>query len=194
MPSSARRRHEIHVMIAMAIYVVVLLAIWPLARTATAPSVKLACALAPVVPLLYVIGHMAHHILRSDELEQRLHLIGLGFAVVVLSVYGVVTGFLAVSQLLSPEASAAALIWIFPLLMAAYSGARALAGRHYGAGWCDGEGVARHVRWLYAAGVFGAVAGYDWWRGRDGGVAILMAVLALACVTRGLWLRQRHRA
>ncbi len=189
----SKRRYEIQIMLAMAIYVVVLLAVWPLARGVDAFMPKLACTLAPVLPLVYVIGVMAQRIARSDELEQRTHLIGLGVAVAVISLYGMVAGFLAVAELLSPRATAAALLWVFPLLVMIYSIARALASRHYGSGLCDGDSLASELRWLYVAAVFAAVGGWSWWREGGNRAAAIMLVAAVLCVAGAVFQRQRRR-
>jgi hypothetical protein len=197
MVQMSRKNYQYRVLAAMAIYVAVLLVVWPLARSAATTWLKLAYALAPVPPILYVIWLMARRVLTGDELEQRTHLIGLGVAAAVLSVYGIVTGFLAASNVWSPHWSAAALIWIFPLLIVVYTATRAYAARRYGGGACDEAGLSREANFLYLAAVFAAIAGYVYWsRGdpRDAGFAVGMAAGTFGCaIVVALWRRLRKR-
>src|SRR5215469_7471415 len=150
----SEQSHQRRVMIAMAIYVAVFLWVWPLARSADGLWLKTAYALAPVPPILYVIWLMARRVLTSDELEQRTHLIGLGVATAVLSVYGIVSGFLAAAHVFDLDWAAAALVWIFPLLIVVYSATRAWAARRYGGGACDEDGMPRAIQFLYLAVIF----------------------------------------
>jgi hypothetical protein len=154
-------------MIAMAIYVVVLLWAWPLARATGDAWTRSAYALAPVVPLLYAIWQMARRVLAGDELEQRTHLIGLGVAATAVSVFGIVSGFLAAAHVLSQDWSAAALVWIFPFMVVVYAVARFYAARRYGSGACDEEDVSRAERFLYTAAIFAAIAAYAYWCKND---------------------------
>ena len=100
-------------MLAMAAYLIVVLLVWPLARTVASLPLKVLCALAPMVPLVVAIGIMARRILHSDELEQRTHLVGLSVASVVVAVFSMVGGFLATAKLLSLDTCANLLLWIF---------------------------------------------------------------------------------
>jgi hypothetical protein len=186
--------HQRRVMIAMAVYVAVLLWVWPLARAAEAALPKTAYALTPVPPLLYVIWLMARRVLAGDELEQRTHLIGLGVAAAAVSIYGIVGGFLAAAHVLTPEASAAALVWIFPLLVVVYAAARAHAARRYGGACADADASAA-LRFLYLAAIFAAIAAWVHLRhgdAGDAGLAAGMAVVMLGCAAF-LALRQRLR-
>lgn len=182
-------------MIAMAIYVAVFLWVWPLARSADSVWLKAAYALAPVPPVVYVIWLMARRVLGGDELEQRTHLIGLSVAAGVVSVYGIVSGFLAAAHVLGADWSAAALVWIFPLLVVVYASARGYAARRYGSGACDDAETSRAVQFLYLAVVFAAIAAYIYWRkgdAQDTGLAGGMAVGMLVCATF-FAIRQRLR-
>ena len=72
------RAYQLRVSVAMTLYVVAMLGVWPVARAAPALWLKASLTLVPVVPMLYVIGLLARKIAQSDELEQRTHLVGLG--------------------------------------------------------------------------------------------------------------------
>jgi len=188
-------------MIAMTVYVVVLLGVWPLAKVATESLPKIGYALAPVVPLLYVIWLMAQKILHSDELEQRTHLIGIGIAAAVVSIVGIVSGFLAAANVMTLDAAAAVLMWIFPVLMATYGIARSVAARRYGSAACDeDERMPLYIRLLWAAALFGAAGAYVHFRSGHADVAVTMSGMAVALgagsaffATRRWWRRRAHR-
>lgn len=189
----SRQAHQRRIMIAMAIYVVVLLLVWPLARSESALWLKAMYALAPVPPILYVIWLMARWVLASDELEQRTHLIGLGVAAAVVSIFGIVTGFLAVAHVFTLDWAAVALIWIFPLLIVVYSVARAWAARRYGGGACDEDSMPRAIQFLYLAVIFAAVAAYVYWRKGDTEDAATAAGMAAGMLGGALFFALRER-
>jgi hypothetical protein len=180
-------------MIAMAIYVAVFLWVWPLARTADTLWLKAAYALAPVPPVVYVIWLMARRVLGGDELEQRTHLIGLGVAAAAVSVYGIVSGFLAAAHVIGADWSAAALVWIFPLLVVVYASARAYAARRYGGGACDEDDVSRAVKFLYLAVIFAAIAAYVYWRKGDADGTGLAAGMAAGMLASAAFFAIRQR-
>ena len=182
----------------MTIYVALLLLVWPLARDADTAWLKVVCALAPVIPVLYVIALMARKILHSDELEQRTHLIGLGVATAVVSVFSLIGGFLAAAKVLSADVSALILLWVFPLLVATYSGVRGWVARRYGGDGCDEDGWSTSTRFLMAAVLLGAVAVYaefirhdDYLAGIAAGMASTFVVVALFRGWRE-WSKQRQ--
>jgi hypothetical protein len=185
-------------MIAMSVYVALLLLVWPLARETAALPFKILCALAPVVPLLYVIALMARRILQSDELEQRTHLIGLGVATAVISIFCIAGGFLAVSKVITQDVAGLVLLWVFPILVLTYSGARAWVARRYGGGGCDDEESPLYQRFLAAAALVAAVAAYAYFYKHDlfmTDFALGMAsALALGALVFGLrqWSKRRH--
>jgi small-conductance mechanosensitive channel len=191
----SQQSHQRRIMIAMAIYVAVFLWVWPLARSTDALWLKAAYALAPVPPLLYVIWLMARRVLAGDELEQRTHLIGLGVAAAAVSIFGIVSGFLAAAHVLSLDWTATALVWIFPLLVVVYSAARAYAARRYGGSACDDVEMSSALRFLYLAVLFAAIAACVYWRKGDAdgaGLAAGMAAGMLSCAAF-FALRQRLR-
>lgn len=189
------QHYQRRTMIAMAIYIVMFLLLWPLARSAGTPWLKAVYALAPVPPILYVIWLMARRVLAGDELEQRTHLIGLGVAAAVVSIFGIVTGFLAAAHVFSSDWAASALVWIFPLLIVVYSAARAWAARRYGGGACDDGGMPRAIQFLYLAVIFAAIAAYVYWRKGDTEDAAMAAGMAAGMLGGAAFfaLRQRLR-
>ena len=102
---NAKRSYERRLIAAMTIYVIIMMMIWPLARSESNAWLKAVYALAPVPPMLYAIWLMAQRIIRSDELEQRTHMIGLGVSAAVVSVISLVSGFLAAANVLTLDAT-----------------------------------------------------------------------------------------
>jgi hypothetical protein len=141
MPRQKQTRYQNKLMLAMSVYVGVMLFVWPLVRTVGDVPLKTLIALAPLLPMLYVITLMARRIRDSDELEQRNHLIGLGVATGVVGALSLAGGFLASAQVVNLDGSV--LIWVFPLMMACYGTTRWLVARQYsdGAG-CDADAAA----------------------------------------------------
>ncbi|HEX4481923.1 MAG TPA: hypothetical protein VH082_14000 [Rudaea sp.] len=193
------RTYDRRVLIAMSIYVVLMICVWPLARNAANIPLKLVYALTPVVPLLYTVWLMARRILGSDELEQRTHLIGIGVGAAVTSVFSIVTGFLAAAKVFDLETTSIFLIWIFPLLMLSYGIGRALAARRYGLGACDddSDGMPSYIRFMYASGIFCVVAAIAYFYSGDERITSFALGMASSLVTGAVffgvrrWLRRR---
>ncbi len=129
------RRYRIQIFAIMAVYVVVLLAVWPYARSAESVPLKAVLALLPAVPVLIVIGLMIKRVMQSDESEQRLHLLALSIATGVVAALSLVGGFLAAAHVVALDGDI--LIWVFPALCATYGVARLLLARRYGATSCE---------------------------------------------------------
>lgn len=197
MVRSSRQSHQRRVMATMTIYVVVFLWAWPLARAADMLWLKAAYALAPVPPLLYTIWLMARRVMSADELEQRTHLIGVGVAAAAVSVFGIVGGFLAAAHVFSPDWAAAALVWIFPLLMLFYGASQHYAARRYGGGTCDEGGRSAAISFLYVAALFACIAAYFYFRKGDTDATATMLGMAggmAVCATAyAIWHRLRGR-
>lgn len=194
--------YQRNVLLAMAVYVVVLLAIWPLARTTAAMPLKVVYALAPLPPLIYAIWLMARRIRDSDELEQRTHLIGLGVASIVVSIFSLIGGLLATARVLSLDACAALLFWVFPILMLSYGAARWWVARQYGSdGQCDdgSDTFPLYLRLFSAAALLALVTVWAYFKHADsfrlGMLTGMTTGLALIGAFAGLrrWMRRRER-
>jgi len=160
MPRFTEKQYQRRVLAAGAIYVALMLLVWPMARAAGTPlPTKALLSMTPVLPMLYIIGQAARRIRQSDELEQRTHLIGLGVATAFIAMFSLVSGFLAAAKLLPAEVMAVLLIWIFPLLMICYGITRWWVTRHYGISMAcdDEEGMPLYLRLLLATVTMGAV-------------------------------------
>jgi hypothetical protein len=181
-------------MLAMSIYIALLLLVWPLARDAGSLWLKVVCALAPIVPVLYVMALMAKKILQSDELEQRTHLIGLGVATAVVSVFTLIGGFLSAAKVLPADSAAIILLWVFPVLVLTYSAMRGWVARRYGSSGCDDGWSMGYRRPLYVAVLMGAVAIYAEFYAHDDYFAGIGAGIAASFVAVALYLGLRQRA
>jgi len=189
-----RRSYDLRIMIAMAVYVVVFLSVWPHVRGASDTLVKVAYTLTPVPPLLYVLWVMAMRILRSDELQQRQHLIGLGVATLVVSIVSIVAGFLAAADLLSLDTTSIILVWIFPLLIIVYSIARGYAARRYGGNpLCDDdERMPAHQRFLIGGAVSLFLAAFVYLRSGSNPALLVVAGMAVAQFVAAFFFRLRY--
>lgn len=180
-PRTTEKQYRQRLSLAMTVYVGVMLLAWPLVRTADDTLLKIALALTPVLPVLYVVWLMVRRVQQSDELEQRTHLIGLGASTVVVGVLSLVGGFLAAARVLTLQGSV--LIWVFPVLLIGYDATRWWVARRYGAGaLCGGDG--RMPAWracLLGASVMGLLALAMLLRQQlDGARALALPALALA--------------
>lgn len=193
------KQYQRQSMLAMTAYVAVMLGVWPLVRTVTSLPLKVLLALAPVLPMLYVIVLMGRRIRDSDELEQRTHLIALGVATGVVGALSVIGGFLASARVWELDGSI--LIWVFPALLFGYGITRAWVARRYGANLvCDEDSrVPMYQRFGLLAALFGALA---WWfrhsldDNRLGMLCGIAAGFALLGLIFGLarWRRRHHAA
>lgn len=129
----SRRRYLVLVTILMAIYVVLLLWLWPQLRDASGTGLKIVLSLSPVVPVAAVIGLMARRVVASDELEQRVHLIGLGVATALVGTGSLVGGFLAMAKVWVTDGSV--LFWVFPALCLVYGVTHILVKWRYTGSW-----------------------------------------------------------
>src|SRR5690348_7544209 len=118
MAHSLERRYRGQVLVLMAIYMAIMIWLWPHALGASGKALKVALALSPVVPVAWVIALMAKRVMRSDELEQRLHLMALSTATALVGTACLVGGFPAAVKVWATDGSI--LIWVFPGLCCTY--------------------------------------------------------------------------
>lgn len=191
------KRYQYHVMAAMLVYMVVLLAAFSLVRMVSGLPVKAALALAPVVPILWLIAVMWRRIHDSDELAQRVHLIALGVATAVTGAVTLVVGFLAAGDVIRLDGSV--LIWVFPLLIATYGAARSVVAGRYGMDGACSEG-SRLMPWyfvFFAALMVGGAAWAAWRHDEGGAAAFVVAAVVFAGAALRAWRRRacvQHRA
>jgi hypothetical protein len=189
------RRYQLEFLPAMAAYMAVMILLWPQVAKVDALWLKWLLALLPMLPLGLAILAMVRLVLRSDEMEQRAHLIGLAVAAALVAFLSMAGGFLVAAHLVKVDGSI--LIWVFPVLVLTYAFVRGWAARRMGgSAFCE-EDHPGLGRWLlplaivlagaigiwhshmsdYLIGLLsGAAAGfalgglawlYGRWRGRD---------------------------
>lgn len=87
-------------------------------------------ALAPVLPIGFVIRAIVRYIRDVDELQQRIELEAISIATAAVSLLYLVGGFLQVAEVIDIDAGAA-MIWVFPSIAATYGFAKAVVFRRY---------------------------------------------------------------
>lgn len=191
MPRPDNKRYERQVVLAMVIYTALLLIATPLLRLSQSVIWKTLLAVAPVLPMLYVIALMGRRIRDSDELEQRTHLVALGVATGVVSGLSMVGGFLTAGGVL--HLGGEVLIWVFPALMLCYALARQWVARRYGVeSVCSEEGSTWLPAYFAASGLLmGCLALYAWWR-QQATDALALAVGAGFFLGMAAWARIRQ--
>lgn len=140
------RRYQLEFLPAMAIYMAVMILLWPQVPKVDALWLKWLLALLPMLPLGLAILAMVRLVLRSDELEQRAHLIGLAVAAALVAFLSMAGGFLVAAHLVKVDGSI--LIWVFPVLVLAYAFVRGWAARRMGGSALCEEDHHRIGRWL----------------------------------------------
>ena len=186
-----QRQYHWRTMLVMTIYIALLLLVWPLARTVESLGLKLIFALAPMLPMLYLFVLMARRIRDSDELEQRMHLIALGVATMVVGALSLLGGFLAAAHVLSLDGSV--LIWVFPVMLGSYGLARSVVVRRYGGDMfaCDDPGVPMHIRAFLVGLLMAGIALFAYLRNDDrawgmfAGMAFVFLLVGLCAVDSG---------
>ena len=123
-----------HMWILMTAYVALMLLVWPHARGMANLPLKVVLALAPTVPVIALICLIAKRVMASDELQQRLHMMALGFATGVIATASLAGGFLAAAGVIRLDGDV--LIWMFPALSLIYGVSHIVLGRRYGGSGC----------------------------------------------------------
>jgi formate hydrogenlyase subunit 4 len=93
MTRQTEAQYRLRIWLLMSVYVALILFVWPYAKTAASLPLRALFALLPTVPVIAVIAVMMRHVMRSDELEQRIHMIALGIATAIVCVGSLVGGF-----------------------------------------------------------------------------------------------------
>jgi hypothetical protein len=135
MPRFVVSSYRRNVLLLMAVYIALLLLLWPLIRSTSTQALKAVFALLPVLPMIAVLWLIARKVMASDELQQRVHLIALSTATGVVSAASLAGGFLCATHVV--ELDGDVLIWIMPALALVYAATRWLIGRRYGGLGCS---------------------------------------------------------
>jgi hypothetical protein len=156
------RRYLREFLPAMGVYMLVMLLVWPQVAYMHNPWVIGTLALTPVLPMAFVVRAMVRLVLGSDELEQRIHLIGLAAATAIVGVASMAGGFLVAAHVVAVDGTV--LFWVFPVLVLTYSFARSWAGRRYGGSGEEAD-EALGLKWLWGIAMVlaaGALLGHRW--------------------------------
>ncbi|WP_244479229.1 hypothetical protein [Stenotrophomonas terrae] len=129
-PAKLRKRYTREVMLAMAGYMVLLVASSLLLKRVDEPLLRALVALLPVPPVVLMLRAMVRYIRDVDELQQRIELEAVSFATGFVSLVYLTGGFLQVAKVIDIPAGAA-MIWVFPLVCLAYGLAKAVVVRRY---------------------------------------------------------------
>ncbi|HET6912150.1 MAG TPA: hypothetical protein VFH71_02275 [Rhodanobacteraceae bacterium] len=127
------KRYNAYVLALMAVYIALMLWLWPHAKAAPGVAWKVVFALSPLVPVACVIVLMARRVMQADELDQRLHLVALGVATALVGTGALVASFLAMAKVWQGDGSE--LFWVFPALGLIYSFARMGLKWHFTGSW-----------------------------------------------------------
>jgi len=134
MPRFTRNQYRLQMAAAMAVYVALMLLLWPTVRHEVSLPLKVALTLLVVLPVVVFIWLMARQVMDSDELEQRVHLVALSAATAVVAALSMAAGFLCAAGAIVLDGDI--LLWVFPALCLSYSAARAVFARRYGGLGC----------------------------------------------------------
>lgn len=194
MSRMSQRHYEVRTMLAMAVYIAVLLWLWPMARTTGSLPLKWLLALLPVLPMLYVMALMARRVRDSDELEQRMHLLALGFSTIVVGSLSLIGGFLAATKAVTLDGSV--LIWVFPVSLLSYHGALGMVARRYEHDMFCREGGFPLLWWGLAVAALMVAVGVYAYLYRDATAAGLLVgiVVGVGLVALVSWLVRARQA
>ncbi len=129
----SKRRHNIVILLVMAVYVALMLFEWPLVGRTDDIALRAVLAVLPTLPVIVVIALSARMVMRGDELEQRMHLIALGVSTGVVSAASIVGAFLAIAGVW--PVGGGVLVWVFPALAAVYGVTRLALVRRVTGTW-----------------------------------------------------------
>lgn len=182
----AQRRYMREFWPPMLAYILIMLLVWPLVDHVQSLWGRTALALLPILPVLLVTRAMVRLVMGSDELEQRMNLIGLAIAGTVVGTLCMVGGLLVAAKVIRLDGKV--LLWVWPVMVLLYTLGRGWAARRYGGDWamaCSNDGLAKHWQIWIAAAAFGLILllGWgklnDWQRGLLSGLTASLTISAL---------------
>ncbi|WP_125076417.1 hypothetical protein [Pseudoxanthomonas sp. SGT-18] len=130
-PADLRRRYTREILLAMAAYMVMVVATVSVLRDGGPEGpLRALVALLPVPPIAFVLRAMVRYIRDADEMQQRIELEAVSIATTLVALLYMSGGFLQAAKVIDLPA-AAVMIWVFPLLCATYGVAKFLVMRRY---------------------------------------------------------------
>lgn len=130
-PAGVRRRYNREMFLAMGAYVVaVLVTVSVLRAGGPDGTLRVLVALLPVPPIAFVLRAMVRYIRDADEMQQRIELEAVSIGTALVCMVYMAGGFLQSAKVIDIP-SAPAMIWVFPLVCAAYGIAKLVVIRRY---------------------------------------------------------------
>lgn len=126
---SEDRRYIREITIAMGMYMVVMVLVWPMLKQTDQYALKVLVALSPMLPMALMMRAMVRYVLGCDEFMQRLNLQALSIASAVVGFASMTAGFLAAAKVVVLDGTS--LILVFPGICLTYGVAMMWAKRRY---------------------------------------------------------------
>ena len=129
----SKRRYQLHVIVLMVVYLLLIFFEWPYAVHAAPGWQRAVLALLPALPVVGVFALMARYVMRSDEMEKQIHLVALSVATGVVCAACLLLGFLLFAKALVLDGQI--VFWVPVALAIIYAVARVLAVHRYTGTW-----------------------------------------------------------
>ena len=131
-PMPLRQRYTRAMLACMVCYAATLVvSMLLLKRTDLAPWLRAVVALAPAVPIAFVLNTIIGYIRAVDEMQQRIEIESVSFATALLCLLYMGGGFLQLAKVIDIPAGVA-MIWVFPLVCLFYGVAKVVVARRFG--------------------------------------------------------------
>lgn len=129
--SRASRDYRRRLWPAMILYTAIVLAsTWLLKHYQMAMPLRALIAVAPALPISFVMFAFLRYLRTVDEMQRRIEMEGVGVAALVVSQVYLAGGFLQLGKVIDIP-SGLAMIWVFPLMCFSYAIGKFLATRRY---------------------------------------------------------------
>ena len=190
MARQVHRRYVREFLPAGAAYILVMALLWPQVRGEHGPLWTTVLALTPMLPVAFMVRAMVRLVLGSDELEQRVHLVGLAMATAAVGTLSLAGGFLAAAHVITFDGTI--LLAVFPALVCIYGLARGWASFRLGGGsFGCGDEARLSLGWVWGiALVLGALGLLAHGRISDFGAGLLLgtgASFGAVALVRTAW-------
>jgi len=129
--SRAYREYRRRMWPAMLVYMALVFgSTWLLKNTAQPMAMRAAIAIAPALPIFFVMLVFLRYLRTVDEMQRRIEMEAVGVAALVVSQVYLAGGFLQLGKVIDIP-SGVAMIWVFPLMCFSYGVGKFLAMRRY---------------------------------------------------------------
>lgn len=129
--SRASRDYRRRMWPAMLVYVAAVLASsWLLKHYVIATPLRALIAIAPALPITFVMFAYLRYLRTVDEMQRRIEMEAVGIAALFVSQLYLAGGFLQIGKVIDVQAGVA-MIWVFPLMCLCYGVGKFFAMRRY---------------------------------------------------------------